>query len=82
MIQKEQKALGRKKPRFDPLEAHTFEQDETMEDHIAFSICRGLVNPFEFSEDGGGCVESETYLAVHCPLWQLKVWKFFEYVRL
>eukprot|EP00808_Paulinella_micropora_P013741 g6751.t1 len=55
MIQKkkEQKALGRKKPRFDPLEAHTFEQDETMEDHIAFSIRRGLVNPFEFSEDGG-----------------------------
>eukprot|EP00808_Paulinella_micropora_P000048 g9038.t1 len=54
MIQKkkEQKALGRKKPRFDPLEAHTFEQDETMEDHIVFSIRRGLIVPWGNSRFG------------------------------
>eukprot|EP00808_Paulinella_micropora_P019068 g45816.t1 len=69
MIQKkkEQKALGRKKPRFDPLEAHTFEQDETMEDHIAFIIRRGLVNPFEFSEDGGAASKVRLILPYMVP---------------
>eukprot|EP00808_Paulinella_micropora_P010089 g19214.t1 len=32
-------------------EAHTFEQDETLGDQIAFSIRRGLINHFKF-EDG------------------------------
>eukprot|EP00808_Paulinella_micropora_P008849 g42606.t1 len=48
-----EKVVGPKKPKFDPLEAHILEQDETLEDYVAFSIRRGLVNPFEFSEDGG-----------------------------